>query len=136
MPRQLPLVIVDIIEEYCVELHQLESLPEISAVRKLVHRSNLFLANVCTRMLGIPLTLLRDIQLDLDCNDAQRLGPLINIFREDFNTALMFAMQSDYNTSSLFWLFIQRDPNLYFGPYMKLFDNSLFQKFVQVITQA
>ena len=84
-------------------------------------------------MLGVPLTLLRDIQ---SLNDAQRLGPLINIFREDFNTALMFAMQSDYNTSSLFWLFIQRDPNLYFGPYMKLFDNSLFQKFVQVITQA
>ena len=133
MPRQLPQVIVDIIEEYCVELHQLESLPEISAIRKLVHRSNLFLVNVCTRMLGVPLTLLRDIQ---SLNDAQRLGPLINIFREDFNTALMFAMQSDYNTSSLFWLFIQRDPNLYFGPYMKLFDNSLFQKFVQVITQA
>ena len=133
MPSQLPQVIVDIIEEYCVELHQLESLPEISAVRKLVRRSNLFLVNVCTRMLGVPLTLLRDIQ---SLNDAEYLGPLINIFREDFNTALMFAMQSDYNTSSLFWLFIQRDPNLYFGPYMKLFDNSLFQKFVQVITQA
>ena len=133
MPSQLPQVIVDIIEEYCVELHQLESLPEISAVRKLVHRSNLFLANVCTRMLGIPLTLLRDIQ---SLNDAEYLGGLFNIFREDFNTALMFAMQSDYNASSLFWLFIQRDPNLYFGPYMKLFDNSLFQKFVQVITQA
>ena len=133
----LPLEIEQIIEEYSTQIDQLESLPEISAIKRLVTRSNHHLISTATQLLSIPMSIMMEIVCREEFNEPyllyiQNTARLIT----DFNTCLIFSFNNDFATSSLFWVYIIRDPNLYFGAYTSLFEESLLFKLVNFVTQG
>ncbi len=133
----LPTVLCDIIEEYIAQIDQLESLPEVNAILKLAQKSDKFLVRVATVIIGIPQAVITEIIHCAEFNEPYLLEIIINpILVTNLNTCLMFAMKHDYATSSLFWLFIVREPNLYFGPYTAIFENSLLFKILNFVTMG
>ena len=130
----LPDCLVKIVEEYIAEIHQLESLPEVSSITRLIQKSNHFLTRVSTMVLGVPHSVILEIVHREEFNEPYFLQIVMNPFLlADFNTCLMFSMENNYATSSLFWLFIAREPSIYFGPYAKLFENSLLFKLLNFV---
>ncbi len=133
----LPQVLIDLIDEYVAEFDQLESLPEITAIQQLAIKSNHFIIRLATQILGIPLAVIMEIIHREEFSETYLVHILVNsALLADFNTCLMLAMNENYATSSLFWLFIVREPNLYFGPYAKIFEQSLLYKLVNFVTSG
>ena len=131
----LPLELENLIYDYVNQMTVLESLPEPNAVFDLIQRSNRSLVKVGTAQFHIPLPVLMEIHL----REHFRI-PLVVNFQftpgaiQDLDDTLKFCVFRDWATSSVFWLFIQREPNLYHGPYAKLFESSLVFKLLNVVT--
>jgi len=133
----IPQVLIDLIDEYVAEFDQLESLPEIKAIKRLAIKSNDFIIRLATQILGIPVAVIMEIIHREEFSETYLVHILVNsALLADFNTCLMLAMNENYATSSLFWLFIVREPNLYFGPYAKIFEQSLLYKLVNFVTSG
>jgi hypothetical protein len=133
----IPQVLIDLIDEYVAEFDQLESLPEIKAIKRLAIKSNDFIIRLATQILGIPVAVIMEIIHREEFSETYLVHILVNTaLLADFNTCLMLAMNENYATSSLFWLFIVREPNLYFGPYAKIFEQSLLYKLVNFVTSG
>ena len=131
----LPVELENLINDYANQMADLESLPEPKAVFDLIQKSNRSLIQVGTSHYNIPLPVLMEIHLR---NDFR--VPLILNFQftpesiQDLDDALGLCALHDWATSSVFWLFIQREPNLYHGPYSRLFEESLLFKLLNVVT--
>ena len=131
----LPLEIENLIHEYAIELSNAESLPELRAIRELIRKSNRSLITVGNSHFNIPLPVLMEIHLREDL-----LRPLFVTFDlspgaiSDMDNLLNYCMHHDYATSSVFWLFILRNPNIYHGPYIRLFEQSLLHKLLNFVT--
>ena len=135
--KMLPQCLVQIIDEYVAEFDQLESLPEIAAVQRLAIKSNYFLIRLATRVIGVPLSVILEIIHREEFNERYLVHILVNTaLLTDFNTCLMLGMNENCATSSLFWLFIIREPNLYFGPYARIFEKSLLFKLLNFVTSG
>ena len=132
---QLPLEIENLIHQYAVELGNAENLPEPRAVRELIRKSNRALISVGHSHFNIPLPVLMEIHLREDL-----LRPLFVTFDLspgaliDMDNLLSYCMHHDFATSSVFWLFILREPNIYHGPYSRLFEMSLLHKLLNFVT--
>ena len=132
---QLPLEIENLIHAYAVELGNAESLPEPRAIRELIRKSNRSLISVGHSHFSIPLPVLMEIHLREDLNT-----PLFVTFDlspgaiSDMDNLLNYCMHHCYATSSVFWLFILRSPNIYHGPYARLFEESLLHKLLNFVT--
>ena len=131
----LPVPIENLIHEYALAMGDLESLPEIRSVKELVNKSNRTLIAIANKHFGIPLPILMEIHLREDFNE-----PLFVDFMmtpeavSDFDETVSLCVLRNWATSSLFWLFIIREPNLYHGPYARIFEESLLFKLLNVIT--
>ena len=131
----LPVPIENLIHEYALAMGDLESLPEIRSVKELVNKSNRTLIAIANKHFGIPLPILMEIHLREDFNE-----PLFVEFMmtpeavSDFDETVSLCVLRNWATSSLFWLFIIREPNLYHGPYARIFEESLLFKLLNVIT--
>ena len=131
----LPVELENLIHDYANQMADLESLPEPKAVFDLIQKSNRSLIQVGTSHYNIPLPVLMEIHLR---NDFR--VPLIVNFQftpesiQDLDDTLGLCALHDWATSSVFWLFIQRQPNLYHGPYSRLFEESLLFKLLNVVT--
>ena len=131
----LPLEIENLIHEYAIELGNAENLPEPRAVRELIRKSNRALIAVGNGHFSIPMAVLMEIHLREDINI-----PLFVTFDLspgailDMDNLLSYCMNHDFATSSVFWLFILREPNIYHGPYSRLFEQSLLHKLLNFVT--
>jgi len=131
----LPLEIEEIIHQYAEEMGYVENLPERSAIQELVRKSNRSLIGIGHRYFQIPLPVLMEIHLREDFN-----RPLFVDFEittaaiMDFDNLLSLCMNRDFATSSVFWLFIIRDPNIYHGTFSRIFEESLLFKLLNVVT--
>ena len=131
----LPVEIEDLIQDYAAEMGDIESLPELTAVFDLVQKSNRSLVSIGNRHFNIPLPVMMEIHFRDDFH-----LPLFVNFQftpeaiSDLDDTLSMCVLRDWATSSVFWLFIQRDPTLYHGPYAKIFEESLLYKLLNVVT--
>ncbi len=127
----LPKNLANIVEEYIADIHQLENLPEVRSVRRLALRSDRFLIHNATVIFDVAAHALIEI-VHLDSNHSTFFvdGALVS----KFHNLLVLAMNNDMATSSLFWLFIIREPNLYFGAFSNIFESSLLFKLLNIVT--
>ena len=131
----LPMDVENLIHEYAKEMGDLESLPEPRAIIELANKSNRTLIAIAHNHFGIPLHVLMEIHLREDFNEPIfvdfHLSPAaIN----DFDETVSLCILRNWATSSLFWLFILREPSIYHGPYAQIFEQSLLFKLLNVIT--
>ena len=129
----LPKVLCDLVEEYIAEIHTLENLPRLSSVKKLALRSDHFLIHNATVIFQVPTHILIEIV------HLQSFHQTFFVDVEHVNTfhnLLVLAMNNDVATSSLFWLYIVREPNLYFGAYSNIFETSLLFKLLNIVTSV
>ena len=133
----LPVDLEHIVFDYVDELTVLESLPDILAVRKLVVRSNNALIRICTRLANIPMIVILELFLrdDSDIPYLREFVMTAEILIK-INSSLLFAMNTEFSCSSLFWLFIRREPNIYHGPYTRLYEDSLLFKLLNLVTMV
>ena len=130
-----PVEIENLIHEYALDMGNLESLPEISAVKELVNKSNRTLIAIANKHFGIPLPILMEIHLREDFNEPIFVDFMMTPEAvSDFDETVSLCVLRNWATSSLFWLFIIREPNLYHGPYARIFEESLLFKLLNVIT--
>ena len=125
----IPQDVQQIIESYVTQIGSLECLPEISNVHALIQKSDNSLISIACNLVGIPRVFFAELK---------RFGFSVNQFGftpamlVDITHTLNIGIRSHYSTSSVFWLFVTREPNLYHGPYAVLFENSLFFKLLEI----
>ena len=129
-----PLDIELLIHEYAQQMSDVESLPEIASISELAKKSNRILVAIANRKYNIPLPVLMEIHLRENfneplCIDFELTSECIN----NLNEIVLYSILRNWPTSSLFWLFIIREPNLYHGPYAQIFEDSLLFKLLNII---
>ena len=133
----LPQVILDLIDDYVQAFDLVESLPSIRAIRGLILKSNGNLMRIATHVLNIPMPVIMEIVLQEEF-DTEYIRMIISnpelIMK--FDDAITISMMSHFATPALFWLFVQKTPTLYFGPYGVMFEQSLLFKLINIITNA
>ena len=132
---RLPKDIILIIENYVEAFEIYESLPEVSAIRRLILDSNKNLMRIATAGLEVPVSVMMELILrdEFDSEYLELLeenNDLLRILDDVITTSMM----THYSTPALFWLFVQKTPTLYFGPYGVMFEQSLLFKLISVIT--
>ena len=131
----LPLEIETIIHEYAEEMSYFESLPEPRAIQELVRKSDRAIITFGEVHFGIPPAVLMEIHLRNEWDVPLFIEFVINEPAiNDFDNLLSLCMHRDFATSSVFWLFILRDPSIYHGPFSTIFESSLLFKLLNVIT--
>ena len=131
----LPIEVENVIHEYALAMGDLESLPELRSVKELVNKSNRTLIAIANKHFGIPLPILMEIHLREDFNEPIFVDFVMSPEAvSDFDETVSLCVLRNWATSSLFWLFIIREPNLYHGPYARIFEESLLFKLLNVIT--
>jgi len=120
MPK-LPIVCIDLIYYYLGLFTVAENRPKLSAIRRLIHRSDNFLQNRVFQWFY---------------NQYGTLFPLHPwllldslLLQEIMKAAVRDCRSSNY----LIWLFITREPNLYFPPYSDLFNRSILSNMLKKI---
>ena len=134
---RLPKDLLDIVESYVDAFEIYESLPEVSAIRRLILDSNKNLMTIATSGLDIPISVMMQLILRDEFNPEyiellEENNDLLRILDDVITTSMM----THYSTPALFWLFVQKTPNLYFGPYAVMFEQSLLFKLITVITSV
>ena len=133
----LPQVILDLIDDYVQAFDLVESLPSIRAIRGLILKSNGNLMRIATHVLNIPMPVIMEIVLQEEF-DTEYIRMIISnpelIMK--FDDTITISMMSHFATPALFWLFVQKTPTLYFGPYGVMFEQSLLFKLINIITNA
>ena len=133
----LPQVILDIIDDYVQAFDLVESLPSIRAIRGVILKSNGNLIRIATHVLQIPMPVMMEIVLQEEFNTEYIRMIISNpelIMK--FDDVITISMMSHFATPALFWLFVQKTPTLYFGPYAVMFEQSLLFKLINIITSA
>ncbi len=131
----LPVEVENLIHEYALAMGDLESLPELRSVKELVNKSNRTLIAIANKHFGIPLPILMEIHLREDFNEPIFVDFMVTPEAvSDFDETVSLCVLRNWATSSLFWLFMIREPNLYHGPYARIFEESLLFKLLNVIT--
>ena len=133
----LPQVILDIIDDYVQAFDLVESLPSIRAIRGVILKSNGNLIRIATHVLQIPMPVMMEIVLQEEFNTEYIRMIISNpelIMK--FDDVITISMMSHFATPALFWLFVQKTPTLYFGPYGVMFEQSLLFKLINIITNA
>ena len=134
---RLPKDLIKIIENYVEAFEIYESLPEVSAIRRLILNSNKNLMRIATAGLQVPMSLMMELILKDEFTPEyihiiEGNNDLLRILDDVITTSMM----THYSTPALFWLFVQKTPTLYFGPYGVMFEQSLLFKLITVITSA
>ena len=136
----LPQVLLDLIDAYVQAFDLVESLPSVRAIRDLILKSNANLLRIATHVLIIPMHVMMEIVLQdtTEVFDMQYIEIIIENtdLIAHLDDVISCSMMSHFATPALFWLFIQKSPTLYFGPYGVMFEQSLLFKLINIITNA
>ena len=129
----LPPELLNIIDQYVEAFDICESLPNISAIRRLILKSNKNLMKIATRFIGIPSVIMMHI---IQISEPTIITELNNTLIFELEDCITTSLMTHFATPSLFWLFIEKQPSLYFGPYAVMFQQSLLFKLISLITSA
>ncbi len=125
----------NIILEYRSEMNELENLPEISAVQRVINRSNRKLKKNAVEIASMPAEVIDALLSWEDITIHPEFEFLVSDFgREVLDDILTMTLATDYNTNAVFWLFILRTPTIYTGPFGAMFENSLVFKLINLVT--
>ena len=125
----------NIILEYRNEMNELENLPEISAVQRVIDRSNRRLKKIATEVASIPVEVVDAMLSWEDITLHPEYQFLVSEFgRSVLDDVLTMTLATDYNTNVVFWLFILRTPTIYTGPFGAMFEKSLVFKIINLVT--
>ena len=125
----------NIILEYRNEMNELENLPEISAVQRVIDRSNRRLKKIATEVASIPVEVVDAMLSWEDITLHPEYQFLVSEFgRSVLDDVLTMTLATDYNTNIVFWLFILRTPTIYTGPFGAMFEKSLVFKIINLVT--
>ena len=133
----LPLEIVEIITDYRESFDLIENLPTLAAVRRLKQSSDKNIVRIAQRLFGMPRAIFDDL-LGEPCLAGLLVRSIVprRILAADMDAVLMISVQQTWATSSLFWLFISKAPNIYFGPYARIFETSLLFRIISFTTST
>ena len=124
-----------LILEYRNEMDQLENLPEIAAVRRVIERSNRKLKKTAVEIANMPEEVVDALLSWEDITLHPEFQFLVSDFgREVLDDILTMTLATDYNTNAVFWLFILRKPTIYTGPFGVMFENSLVFRIINLVT--
>ncbi len=127
--------LANIILEYRSEMNELENLPEISAVQRVINRSNRKLKKNAVEIASMPAEVIDALLSWEDITIHPEFEFLVSDFgREVLDDILTMTLATDYNTNAVFWLFILRTPTIYTGPFGAMFENSLVFKLINLVT--
>ena len=129
----IPKDILNIIEDYRMSFQIIESLPKMKGVQNLIDKSNMRLLQCANDILEIPSYILLEL-LHYSTAEPPLTFLVASDLHEQLNECLMYSLQTHHETGCLFWLFITRTPNIYFGPYATMFERSVFFKFLTLVT--
>ena len=133
--QMLPIELENLIHEYAIQMGNLETLPEIRAVQELTNKSNRTLIAIANKHFGVPMPVLMEIHLREEDDEPLFIDFVLTPEAvNDFDETVSLCVVRNWATSSLFWLFITREPNLYHGPYAIIFEKSLLCKLLNIIT--
>ena len=133
----LPVEIINIITDYRESFDLIENLPTLRAVQKLKERSDKNLVRIAQQMFGMPRGIFDDL-LGEPCLAGIIVRSIVphRILAADMDSVLIISIQQTWATSSLFWLFISKAPNIYFGPYARIFESSLLFRMMSFTTST
>ena len=123
----LPKVIKAIIESYVDKFNLWESLPDPKRIKALAQKSN---ADLITRLTFSPFlpyhfTTQRTFTFGFEVN-AETISQI--------EAAVSGSVESCWQTSALFWLFIENNVTIYHGCFTKIFEESLFYQLINIIS--
>ena len=120
----LPKVITDLIEEYVTLMNEYTDLPSKESIQKLVRNSDIFCLNCLTKVTRMetnePTHQHYFLQIDRHITYYFTLTPLQKI---RLSCLLEDGITIDPSTSSMVWVFLVKEPNLYDQPDYKRFLN-------------
>ena len=123
----LPDCLLQIIESYVDKFNFWESLPNPKRIHRIAQKSNEDLVTRLTLSPFLPPHLVR----------ARTFTFAFQVNHEtirQIEAALCGSVESCWQTSALFWLFIENEETIYHGCFTKIFEESLFYQLVNVIS--
>ena len=133
----LPTAIINLITDYRESFDLIENLPTIASVQRLKELSDKNISRIAQRLFGMPVGIFDDI-LGRPCLAGLLVRSIVphRVLAADMDSILMISIQQYWATSSLFWLFISKVPNIYFGPYARIFESSLLFRMISFTTST
>ena len=127
--------ILDLITSFVDKFDYWESLPELSAIQRLVKKSDKDLLERISQMLFLPLEFIIELQRRNRHNEPFVLALNIDPHRfKALDLILLDSMNECWQTHVVFWLFIAKTENIYHGGFTKIFENSFLFQILNVIT--
>ena len=123
----LPQDLLNIIDSYVETFNSWECLPDPKSIRKLACRSNKDLTIRLAKHLSVPdhLMLSNEFTFAFQLSDEN-----IELIEASVSESVMNCWQ----TSALFWLFIENENTLFHGCYTEIFENSLFYQLINILS--
>ena len=123
----LPRDLLEIIHSYVDRFNFWESLPNPKRIQRLANKSNQDLVTRLSLSPFLPPHLVNTptftfaFQLDVDT-------------LKQIEAALCGSVECCWQTSVIFWLFVENEETIYHGCYTKIFEESLFYQLVNIIS--
>jgi len=124
---RLPKDLLDLIQTYVDKFNLWESLPDPKSIKRLASKSNKDLVTRLTLSPFLPAHFVTRPSFTF----AFELSPETIQNIED---ALSGSVENCWQTSALFWLFIENEETIYHGCFTKIFEESLFYQLVNIIS--
>ena len=123
----LPKELYDLIMSYVDKFNLWESLPAPKRIRKLASKSNQDLVTRLTLFPFLPPIFTTRPEFTFGFELTSENMKIIE------NT-VCGSVECCWQTSALFWLFIENNTTLYHGPYTSIFEESLFFQLVNILS--
>ena len=135
----LPTVLSNMIQQWAIDMGELESLPSLRSVRELIRKSDRSLFYVGVNSCNIPVSVLMEMHVrDTQNFDRIVLRPITFTpeLIHSFDRLIIICILANWATGSVFWLFFIRNPSLYHGPYAPIFEESLLYRLFATVANS
>jgi len=123
----LPKDLLEIIHSYVDRFNFWESLPSPKRIQRLAQKSDLDLVTRLSLSPFLPPHLINTstftFAFQLDTDNLKQI-----------EEALCGSVENCWQTSVIFWLFIENEETIYHGCYTKIFEESLFYQLVNILS--
>jgi len=123
----LPRDLLDLVQSYVDKFNFWESLPDPKRIQKLASKSN---NDLVTRLTLSPFLPPHFVNLQKFTFGFQLTPEIV----KNIDDALCGSVENCWQTSALFWLFIENEETIYHGCFTRIFEESLFYQLVNIIS--
>ena len=125
--KMLPTELFDLIHSFVDKFNLWESLPDPKRIKKLAAKSNHDLVTRLTLSPFLPNHFVSRPKFTFGFEVSSE-----NV--KHIENAICGSVECCWQTSALFWLFIENETTMYHGCYTQIFENSLFYQLVNIIS--